>query len=261
MNNNPGLLFDITGSKELTEHDIFMLVQKSWGKSIPKGFEKFEKSTRVRRYLQGFAAGANRDFELDKFLVKNIDFSYLQSAQGSTNYDHDIRLRIGRPIYAGLMNDPSDNQEKLYYSTTLMERQDYPGVQYKDIENSLEAAEKVWAMQKAHERDPLGMAPHAFSVEGGKKVDHGNNIIKSLVTAVAVTPHAVNPNECTVQAFAKSLKMGIESKKATDSLIRAKFPIEEINDFDSLMLFCRKSFGMSADESYNFIKIARGLNE
>ena len=39
-----------------------------------------------------------------------------------------------------------------------------------------------------------------------------------------------------------------------------KYPLEEINDFDSLMVFCRKSFGMSADESYNFIKTVRGLN-
>ncbi len=259
MNNAPGLMFDITGSKELTEADIFKLVQKSWGKSIPQGFEKFEKSNRVRRYLQGFAAGANRDFELDKFLVKSIDFSYLKSPQGSTNYDHDSRLRIGRPIFAGLMNDPKDNQQKLYYSTTLMERQDYPGVQYKDIEDSLEAAEKVWAMQKAHEADPLGMAPHAFSVEGGKQVKHGN-IVKSLVTAVAVTPHAVNPEECTVQAFAKSLKAGIQAEEAVNLLETKSFPLEEINDFDSLMVFCRKSFGMSADESYNFIKTVRGLN-
>jgi len=251
------LNFDITESEELTEGDIFELVKKSWGKSIPKGFEKFEKSNRVRRYLKGIAAGAHRDFELDKFLVKSIDFSYLKSPQGSTNYDHDTRLKIGRPIFAGLMKDPKDGQDKLYYSTTLIERKDHQGAMYKDLDDSLEAAERVWAMQKAFESDPLGITPHAFSVEGGKQVKNGN-IVKSFITAVAVTPHAVNPEECTVQSFAKSLKLGLEADNVSQIIKRSGINIDDIQTHEDFMEFC-KSIDLTINESNQFYHTIRSL--
>lgn len=216
--------------------------------------DAMEKSIngKSRRILGGYAAGPSKDFQDENFLMKGMDFSYLSSPQGQINWDH-TRLIIGRPMQVGML------EKGLYVKGMLAERGEFQG-SHPDVIKAMDIADWAWDHSLRHMSDPEGVPPLAWSVEG-KKVNRGNTIIKSLVTDVALTDKAVNPNECTVRALAKSLR---EESKNEVSIITGitseeiDFELSKIKSHEDLLKF-GKSIGLLADQTIKFYRILRGL--
>lgn len=210
--------------------------------------KSLDETGRPRRILGGFAAGTTKDFQEEQFLLKGMNFDYLNSPQGKVNWDHDPRLVIGRPLFVGMVDGKG-----LYVKGLLSEKQDYPNPNHPDAARALDQAEWAWDQAQRHKNDPVGNPPLAWSVEGGK-VNQNGVLVKSIVTAVALTDQAVNPHDCTVTALAKSLRQA----EAVDVVEKAGFPIDEIVDGQSYMKFF-KSIGFSADQSLRLFNTIRSL--
>lgn len=214
--------------------------------------KSIDNSDRPRRILGGFAAGTTRDFQDEQFLLKGMNFAYLNSPQGRVNWDHNPRLIIGRPMRVGMVQDKG-----LYVKGILSEKSDFPNPSHRDTIAALDQAEWAWDQAQRHKADPEGNAPLAWSVEGGK-VNQKGILVKSIVTDVALTDRAVNPIDCTVSAMAKSLRSALEVETAVNFITNNGFPIDKIVDGKSFMKFC-KSIGLPADQSLKLFKIVRGL--
>lgn len=203
---------------------------------------------RQRRILGGLAAGTTKDFQDEQFLMKGMDFSYLNSSQGKINWDHNPRLIIGRPLQVGM------TEKGLYVKGMLSEKSDYPNPTHPDTLAALDQSEWAWDHALRHRADPEAVVPLAWSVEG-KKMNKGGMIVKSVVTDVALTDKAVNPKDCTVSAMAKSLR---DNSEIINLAIKNGFPIESIVDHETYIKFC-KCIGLSVDQSVKFYHITRGL--
>jgi hypothetical protein len=221
--------------------------------------EILEKSIggRQRRILGGYAAGTTKDFQDEEILMKGMDFTYLSSPQGKVNWDHTA-LVIGKPLAVGML------EKGLYVKGILSEKSDFPNPNHPNTIEALDRAEWAWDYALRHRADPMANPPLAWSVQG-KKMEKGGKIIKSIVTEVALTDHAVNPNDCTVSAMAKSFREQAKEEAVNDVVQISGISVEEINeeigkieDGKTLIRFC-KSIGLSVDQSKNFIKIVRGL--
>jgi hypothetical protein len=214
---------------------------------------------KTRRILGGYAAGTTRDFQDEKFLMKGMNFDYLNSPQGKINWDHQQRLIIGRPLEKGIAMTGNG----LYVKGMLSERSDFVG-SHKDVIEAMDIADWAWDHALRHKADPEGVIPLAWSVEG-KKMNRGNMIVKSIVTDVALTDKAVNPNDCTVSAMAKSLREEIKTEEIDNVSVISGLTIDEIEenlkkikDGESFIIFC-KSIGLPAEQSFKFFNIMRGL--
>ena len=205
---------------------------------------------RKRRILGGYAAGTTKDFQDEKFLMKGMDFRYLNSPQGKVNWDHNPRLIIGKPLQVGML------EKGLYVKGMLSEKSDYPHATHPDVIAAMDMAEWAWDHALRHKADPAAVIPLAWSVEG-KKMNQGGMIVKSIVTDVALTDKAVNPNDCTVSAMAKSLRNS-NAEVVAEVIERNGFPINKIDSHEMFIKFC-KSIGLSVDESINFFNIVRSL--
>ena len=213
---------------------------------------------RQRRILGGYAAGTTVDFQDENFLMKGMDFRYLSSPQGKVNWDHNSRLIIGKPLQVGM------TEKGLYVKGMLSEKSDYPHATHPDVIAAMDQAEWAWDHALRHRSDPNTVIPLAWSVEG-KKMNQGGTIVKSIVTDVALTDKAVNPNDCTVTAMAKSLRAQIKEESVINVVAQSGLSYEEINEEigkikngESFMQFC-KSIGLSADQSMNFYNNVRGI--
>ncbi len=214
--------------------------------------KSLDDSGRPRRILGGYAAGTTRDFQDEQFLLKGMNFGYLTSGQGKINWDHNPRLVIGRPLYAGM------NEAKgLYVKGVLAETKDYPNPSHPDVQAALEQSEFAWDQARRHKADPVAVPPLAWSVEGGK-VNQNGFLVKSIITAVALTDQAVNPHDCTVQAMAKSLRVSETADRAVRIMQASEFPIEDVEDGKSLVKFF-KSHGYSARQAQNFYTSVRSF--
>lgn len=210
-----------------------------------------------RRVLGGYAAGTTKDFQDEQFLMKGMDFSYLKSPQGKINWDHNPRLIIGKPLQVGML------EKGLYVKGMLSERGDFRG-SHPDTIAAMDQADWAWDHAQRHKADPEGVVPLAWSVEG-KKMNKGGMIIKSIVTDVALTDKAVNPNDCTVVAMAKSLREQmaentVSSVSAITGLSNEEITenINKIKDGITFMHFC-KSIGLSVDQSKKFFNNIRSI--
>jgi hypothetical protein len=222
--------------------------------------DAMEKSIggRERRILGGIAAGTTTDFQEERFLMKGMDFSYLSSPQGKVNWDHNPRLIIGKPISVGM------TEKGLYVKGMLSERNDFQG-SHPDTMKAMDIADWAWDHAKRNMADPVGVPPLAWSVEG-KKMNQGGMIVKSIVTDVALTDKAVNPNDCTVKAMAKSLREQLEMDAKTEVSVASGLSSEEIDhelskisSHENLLKF-GKSIGLQVDQTIKLYHIMRGLN-
>ena len=234
----------------MTEEQIILLFDAS---------EVLEKSIggRPRRILGGYAAGTTRDFQNEKVIMNGVDFSYLGSNQSRINWDHTSMI-IGKPIAVGML------EKGLYAKGMLSEKADYPDPGHPDTLAALDKSEWAWDYAQRHKADPDANPPLAWSVQG-KKMNMGMDIVKSIVTELALTDKAVNPTDCTVTAMAKSLNASLKEEAVNNVVALSGIPFEEISfeiskikDGDSLIKFC-KSIGLSADQSINFFKQVRGI--
>ena len=220
--------------------------------------KSIEPGGRKRRILGGYAAGTGKDFQDEQFLMKGMNFDYLNSKQGKINWDHDSDIIIGRPIQAGMF------EKGLYVKGVLAEKADYPNPTHPNTIKALDRAEWAWDYAMRNQADPEGNPPLAWSVEGGK-ANQGNMIVKSIVTDVALTAKAVNPNDCTVAALAKSFREQIKVATIEEVATISGIPTGELNEEigkitngEAFMKFC-KSIGFSVDQSQNFYNNVRGL--
>lgn len=223
--------------------------------------EVMEKSVggRQRRLLGGYAAGTTRDFQDEQFLMKGMDFAYLASPQGRINWDHMMQLIIGRPVQSGMV------EKGLYVKGMLSEKSDYPDMRHPDTIAALDKAEWAWDHAKRYRADSDSNAPLAWSVEGKKIMNKTGIIVKSIVTDVALTDKAVNPNDCTVSIMAKSFRDQIKSEATEAVTVQSGLTVEEIGyemnkikDHESMLSF-GKSIGLSVDQTINYYHIIRGL--
>jgi len=221
--------------------------------------EALEKSIggKQRRILGGYAAGPSKDFQDEQFLMKGMDFAYLSSRQGKINWDHNDRLIIGKPLQVALL------EKGLYVKGMLADRSEFVG-SHPDTIQAMDIADWAWDHSLRHMADPEGVPPLAWSVQG-KKMNQGNMIVKSIVTDVALTDKAVNPNECTVRALAKSLRELTKTEISQTMAINSGLSSEEImhnlnqvKDFEGLFSFC-KSIGIPVDLTVNLCQKIRGL--
>ncbi len=221
--------------------------------------EVLEKSMggKPRRILGGYAAGTTRDFQNEKVIMDGVDFSYLSSNQGRINWDHSP-LIIGKPLAVGML------EKGLYAKGILSEKSDYPDPKHPGTLEALDKAEWAWDYAQRHKSNPEANPPLAWSVQG-KKMNMGMDIVKSIVTEIALTDKAVNPADCTVTAMAKSLTEATKIESINSVVALSGIPFEEIDDLinkikdgDSLIKFC-KSIGLSADQSINFFNNVTGI--
>ncbi len=152
----------------------------------------------------------------------------------------------------------------LFVKGMLSEKSDYTNATHPKTIEALDKSEWAWDYAMRNQADPAANPPLAWSVEGGK-ANQGSMIVKSIVTDVALTDKAVNPNDCTVAALAKSFREKIKVATMENVAAVSGIPFEELNeeiskikDGSSLVEFC-KSIGFSVDQSRNFIKNVRGL--
>ncbi len=211
-----------------------------------------------RRLLGGYAAGTTKDFQDETFLMKGMDFSYLQGPQGRINWDHNGNLIIGRPVQSGMFD------KGLYVKGMLSEKDDYSDMRHPDTIAALDRAEWAWDHAMRYKADPQSNAPLGWSVEG-KKMNQGGTIVKSIVTDVALTDKAVNPHDCTVSAMAKSFREQIKSEAINEvvpvsglSPEEISFMIAKIQDGESFMKF-GKSIGLTVDQSKKLFLNTRGI--
>jgi len=214
--------------------------------------KSLEGDSRVRRILGGFAAGTTKDFQQERMILQGIDFDYLNSPQGKLNWDHNNRLLIGRPLFVGMVPNKG-----LYVKSVLSEKQDYQNLNHPDTLAALDKAEWAWDQAQRHKVDPISNVPLGYSVEG-LKGRQGENVIKSIVTHVALTDSAVNPNDCTVEIMAKSILAMNDDNMAKQIIKQAGFPIEEIKDSKSYLAQMSKA-GFPPNFSVNLFKKIRSL--
>lgn len=221
--------------------------------------EVLEKSMggKARRILGGYAAGTTRDFQNEKVIMDGVDFSYLSSNQGRINWDH-TPLIIGKPLAVGML------EKGLYAKGILSEKSDYPDPKHPDTLEALDKAEWAWDYAQRHKANPEANPPLAWSVQG-KKMNMGMDIVKSIVTEIALTDKAVNPADCTVTAMAKSLREQLESGVTKAVTAQSGLTVEEIShemnkikDHETMLKF-GKSIGLSAGQTINYYHIIRGL--
>lgn len=221
--------------------------------------EPLDKSMggKPRRILGGYAAGTTRDFQNEKVIMDGVDFSYLSSNQGRINWDH-TPLIIGKPLAVGML------EKGLYAKGVLSEKSDYPNPTHPDTLAALDRAEWAWDYAQRHKANPEANPPLAWSVQG-KKMNMGMDIVKSIVTEIALTDKAVNPTDCTVSAMAKSLREQLESGATKAVTMQSGLTAEEIShemhkikDHETMLKF-GKSIGLSAGQTINYYHIIRGL--
>lgn len=204
--------------------------------------EIMEKSinNRPRRVLGGFAAGTTKDFADERILLKGMDWRYLMSPAGKTNWDHDDQLVVGKPIYAGMRKS-----QGLFVESLLKEKEDFKGINFNHpkISEALDRAEYAWEYAQQYKKDRDGVSPLAYSVQGLKVNDKGL-LVQTLVKHVALTDQPVNPWDCTVTDMAKSLKEANLASQAINYLKVNEMPLDEIN-FSDVKSFVTlfKSFG------------------
>ena len=231
-------------------NDAYILVSEAMEKSLEPGGRK-------RRILGGYAAGTGKDFQDEQFLMKGMNWDYLNSNQGKINWDHDSDIIIGRPIQCGMF------EKGLYVKGMLSEKADYPNPTHPNTVKALDRAEWAWDYAMRNQADPDANPPLAWSVEGGK-ANQGSMIVKSIVTDVALTDKAVNPNDCTVSALAKSFRENTKVATMENVATLSGIPFEELDEeifkttnVESFMKLC-KSIGFSVDQSVNLYNNVRG---
>ncbi|UCE67401.1 MAG: hypothetical protein JSU85_05135 [Candidatus Zixiibacteriota bacterium] len=211
-----------------------------------EAMEKAFGETKLRM-IGGYAVGTSRDFEDERAVLSGVDFSYLKSANGVINWDHIDRLIIGKPV--DVIMEPGKG---LYVKGILSKMSDYPDPKHPDTRESLERAEYAWDHLLRYRSNPSTVNPLSFSIQG-KKMVHNGLIVKSIATRVALTDQAINPNDCTVSALAKSLRSNtiqfVEDNGCS---------IDEIKDGKTFIDFC-KSLGLTAVVSLKLFQKIRSL--
>jgi len=170
-----------------------------------------------RRIIRGYASTEDMDQDGEVVLKNGIDFAPLM-ATGFLNYDHQAKcLQCGHvspfrkcpscgssggkmPFIIGYPTKAEIRDKGLYVEGELLQSSGNTRSEQTRL------ADEMWelgtALQKAG-------APRAlsYSVEGGVIKRHGNKIVKSLVTHLAVTHKPVNMS-ATVECFRKSMCCG-----------------------------------------------------
>ncbi len=216
-----------------------------------KLLEKSFDSGSTRRILGGFAAGTTRDFQGENMILSGVDFSYLNSPNGRLNYDHNPSLIVGRPMYAGMIPGRG-----LYVKGILREKSDCPNPSHQNTINSLDKADELWELAKSHKHNPSANAPLGFSAEGLRAVKN-RNVVKSVVTDVAITERAANPTDCTIEILAKSM-FQTQKKEAQQVVESFDFPVDGIKDARSYFAHMSKR-GASLNFSKELFNKIRSL--
>ena len=230
MNDQLNLGFEISDVEEMSGVDAINSMMEMLGNPddqyMINQFKKLEKSFndgKQRRILGGFALGTTRDFEGERAIVANTDYSFLMTKNGRLNSEHNTDLIVGRPIYAGLIPDRG-----LYAKGILRENSDYPNAKNRNTIESLNKAEEYWELAKSHQNNPSANGPIGFSAEGSKMVSNGV-IIRPIVTDIAVSARVMNPHDCTVSILAKSISK-TQAQEAINIVKSFGFPVDEIED-------------------------------
>lgn len=258
MSDIQNLGFLISDVEEVTPVEAIENMVKMLGKSSALYTEQFkilEKSLndgKQRRILGGYAAGTTRDFQDEKFILPYIDFSYLNTPNGRLNHDHNRSLIVGRPMYAGMIPD-----QGVYVKGILREKGDCPNPTHPNTIESLDKADELWDLAKSHQQNPSANAPLGYSVEGLKAVNKSGMIKKAIVTDVAITERAVNPNDCTVSILAKSI-LANQQQEAIKIIEKTGFPVDEINNCKDYLAHMSKE-GFPLNFSKNLFNKIRSL--
>lgn len=240
MSDQLNLGFEISDVDEMTGVDAIKSMMEMLGNSgnqYTDQFKTLEKSfndNKQRRILGGFALGTTRDFEGEKAIVSNTDYSFLMTGNGRLNSEHNTDLIVGRPIYAGMVPNRG-----LYIKGILREKSDFPNPKNQNTIDALNKAEEYWELAKSHQTNPSANGPIGFSAEGSKMVSNGV-IIRPIVTDIAVSPRVMNPHDCTVSILAKSISQS-QQQEAVQIVKSFGFPVDEIENVkDYLALMSKK---------------------
>ena len=200
---------------------------------IKQGVEKAipgREEAGPKRILKGFVSTEDLDWQGQQMVQQGINYQYLKQGSARANWDHQNSLIIGEPIYVEML------PEGLWLETQLYQPKE--GVRYNSqIAKSLEKAQWAWDYQKMVESN--GGKPLSYSIQGPPPMMVGNKIVKSLVTAYAITDRPVN-TACSVQAFCKSWGAYVNAA--------LRLSIQDIKDPQSLISFLG-DHGISPEES------------
>lgn len=163
-----------------------------------------------QRYVEGLASTEDPDWQNDTVIQTGADFRYLQKGAGRVNWDHNKPIIIGDTVNAALIPEGWMLKSMLYRAVD-------GHTCSSSFAKSIDKAEYVWDYMQTVQKN--GGKPLAYSVEGPPPKRIGNRIIKSLITAVAITDKPVNTN-CTIKGLIKSFNQYMDTPGLSASDIR-----------------------------------------